>query len=188
MQIDKDKIVWLGSKWTPASKPKRDTSQEGVIDTLKFLKGFINELKDRYINDDLTGNQRLTILDIMRRDIRRAHALVKDWRGEHYQERPLGGDRHFEHVIPLDKLAVAFIQGHIDFDFLLNVPTCDLSDISNDSLTRKKLHKTNTDWYHFFRRYLHADIESIQTPSGQQINLMDWTIEDHFKLYEPIKI
>jgi hypothetical protein len=188
MLINKQKIIWLGSKWTPASKPRRDKSQEGIIDTLKFLKNFIEELKQRYINDDLNGNQRLAIIDIMKRDIRRAHDIIKRWRGEHYQEIPLGGDRHFEHVIPLDKLASAYIQGHIDFEFLLNVPTCDLNDLSNDALTRKKLHRTNTDWYYFFRRYLHAEIENIQTPSGEKINLMDWTIEDHFRLYPPIKL
>ena len=46
-----------------------DNKQFTLLTSDKTGVDFINELKDRYINDDLTGNQRLTIFDIMRRDI-----------------------------------------------------------------------------------------------------------------------
>jgi hypothetical protein len=183
--IDKEKIHYLQNEWTPLPRFRRSKDVHDLKDGMEFLKREIERQKNMLNNRELHGNQRFEALKQMNRNIRRAQEVYSELVGSHYVEKhDLDGERVLEHVIPQNLLTDAYLENHLEFQQIIAMPMVDLSAGSDQMLKRAGLANTNNNWWHPFRRYEMAGIEpKIYTTSGQQINLNNWTLEDHFRLF-----
>jgi hypothetical protein len=183
--IDQKKIDFLQNEWTPLPRFRRSKNVPDLKDSMEFLKKEIERQKNMLNNRELHGNQRFEALKQMNRNIRRAQEVYSELVGSHYVEKhDLDGERVLEHVIPQNLLTDAYLENHLEFQQIIAMPMVDLSAGSDQMLKRAGLATTNNNWWQPFRRYEMAGIESrIYTTSGQQIDLHNWTLEDHFKIY-----
>jgi hypothetical protein len=124
--------------------------------------------------------------DLMDWALRRYHeyCILQNF-GAHYREVGIKTKKGnvFEHVFPARLARDLLIHGIFDTEQAMNVPTCLLSK-KNDVILNKKFSKSTPDMYYVFRRYEQAIPGiKIETVHGQPVDLHNWTMEDHFKLF-----
>ena len=124
--------------------------------------------------------------DLMDWALRRYHeyCILQNF-GAHYREVGVKVKKGnvFEHVFPARLARDLLIHGIFNREQAMNVPTCLLSK-KKDELLNKKYSKTTPDPYYFFRRYeLGIPGVKIETIHGHPVDLHNWTMDDHFKLF-----
>lgn len=187
--IDRHKIEWLGTEWSPIStaKDKSGNRQEDNIEKLQVLKAEIERLKS--ISKNVSSNALYEYDNMLNRGIRRAQDTAKKIQGVQYIEnRATDKRRTSEHAIPQNLLTDAYKENHITFEEMISMPLVDLSEASDASLDNEGLAKINNNWFYPFRRYHKVDIQKIFLPSGKEISTYNWSLDDHFRVYPVLKI
>lgn len=109
---------------------------------------------------------------------------IKGYLGAHYREcglRP-GTATEFEHVIPERVVREAVFAGRITIDQALECPTCQLSREKHRLLNKLGMKGSTPDPFWFWRRYQPLDV-AIETRDGQSIDLNQWNLADHYRLF-----
>ena len=116
--------------------------------------------------------------------IRRYHGYaIEGSIGTHYRERGLTAKGIFEHVIPASKLRDMLLTGTLTIGQALNAPVCRISVDNDDYLRQAGLVSTNNNYWNFFLRYSDLEGTIIETHKGQEIDIMTWTLQDHYNYF-----
>lgn len=186
--IDKDKLKWLGTDWSPVPKEKRPKGREYIINNIKYLRTQVEILKNEL--DWLPVSESFECNKVMNRSIRRTQELVRKIQGTHYKEKVHTDTRRTaEHLIPQNLLTEAYKEGHLSFEQIVSMPIVDLSESSDALLQSNGFANINNDWIYPFLRYKKAGIdENIYLPNGIKIQFDKWSMEDHFRVYPEIAL
>jgi len=101
--------------------------------------------------------------------------------GYHYRADGIEGKQHLEHVIPQNRIINAYLNGFVTAEQALQMPLCMISDSDKHILEGDWQQSGN--WQYPFRRYMSAGfLKSIKSVNGNQIDLANHTLDDHFKM------
>lgn len=131
------------------------------------------------------------IRDLIDFVLRRYHGYaIRQRIGAHYSEAELDGeDSIYEHLIPASILRDLLLGGVLSIQHVLDSPTVLLSKENDRKLREKGLVSANRDLWFPFRRYELAGIKGrIISVEGSPINLNNWTLKDHYRLVDKIKL
>jgi exopolyphosphatase/pppGpp-phosphohydrolase len=151
----------------------------------------ISELVNEY--HGVRNNQQL--LREIRNDIdyylRRYHEYCikqRDGMAAHYHEIGADADTDFEHLIPAARIRDLLLSGVLSTEQALNAPTVRLSRNKHKQLGEAGWSSSTPDMWRPFRRYTQVFDAEFQTFDGQSIDLETWTLEDHYRRFDYLKI
>lgn len=178
-------------RFTPPVYGKTKRSAETYRTVAERCLSKIAELIDEYKRTQ--NNQQL--LREIRNDIdkylRRYHEYCieqRDGMGAHYHEVDADQDTDFEHLIPAARIRDLLLAGSITVDQALNAPTVRLSRSKHKLLKEAGWASSTPDMWYPFRRYTQVFDADFQTFDGQRIDPETWTLEDHYRRFDYLKI
>ena len=156
--------------------------------TDEFTTSELERLLDMYLAKIDEDQEARLIRDAMEHHIRRYHGYAIEGKiGGHY--RQVGVDEKnciFEHVMPVNTIVAMLIDDCLTIKQALNTPTCLIKKQDDVTLRESGHGASSPDAWNFFRRYSVLNSQ-FKTYNGQAIsNLMDFTLEDHFNLFNII--
>jgi hypothetical protein len=149
---------------------------------LRYLNLVQDELASKSLNRRFHDEPKRTINDL----IRWCHGAMGMYSGTSsgclYIENDLGkNEAVVEHVVPVSDLVNLYFSKKLPLPLLLFLPVAKISKASNSLLLGCA--KTNTDPSFPFRRYSNAGLSaSLSTHSGEAIDLVHYSLDDHFAL------
>lgn len=187
--LDIEKIKYLESGWKPNKPPSRDTSVDGLKQSIAWFKKEIEKYK-KQLNKSLSHNDWVECDYYVKLLIRRAQKLYteKMFDKQYFEKHNMDEGRKYEHLIPLGISADAYLQGHIPFEILLGLPCVDLSSESDGAFLRGEWKDKTPSWNKPFERYQIAGVPERVYTGTIKIPFATWTLKDHFDIFPPIKI
>ena len=184
------KIKYLESGWKPNKPLSRDTSVDGLKQSMAWYKKEIEGYK-KQLNKRLSRNDWVECDSYVKLLIRQAQKLYsgKMFSKQYFEKHNLDvpGRRH-EHLIPLGISAVAYLQNHIPFEILLGLPCVDMSKESDSAFLKGEWKDDTPSWNLPFKRYKIAGVPEKIYTGTIKIPFDKWTLENHFKLYPEIAL
>jgi hypothetical protein len=181
--------------WQPKRKKtvKRDAKayQQALEFTTKELERLLNMYRNEVFDEDM---QARLIRDSIDHHLRRYHKYaIQGSIKSHYKQKGASmasADCIFEHVIPAGQVRDMLIDSKLTINQALNVPTCRVSRKNNKLLNEQGLHDSNSTPYYPFRRYVTGMSKKGVAPEFEAYNgktiedLANWTLDDHWKLFD----
>jgi len=147
---------------------------------LDELADYIDHMKADLFNDrwsQATKKHIKTSLVLYIRSMQKQLAPM----GYHYRTQDMQGKQHLEHVIPQNKIITAYLHDKISAQLVLQMPLCMIDDTDKHILEGDW--QTAGNWQYPFRRYKLAGFsKTIKDVRGNQIDLDNYTLNDHFKM------
>ena len=147
---------------------------------LKELADYIDSMKADLFNDrwsQVTKKHIKSSLVLYIRSMQKQLAPM----GYHYKAQDIEVKQHLEHVIPQNKIITAYLHDKISAELVLQMPLCMIDDADKHILEGDW--QTAGNWQYPFRRYKLAGFtKTIKDVRGNQIDLDNYTLNDHFKM------
>ena len=147
---------------------------------LKELADYIDSMKADLFNDrwsQVTKKHIKSSLVLYIRSMQKQLAPM----GYHYKAQDIEVKQHLEHVIPQNKIITAYLHDKISAELVLQMPLCMIDDADKHILEGDW--QTAGNWQYPFRRYKLAGFtKTIKDVRGNQIDLDNYTLDDHFKM------
>ena len=89
-------------------------------------------------------------------------------------------------MIPAKDVLGMLLEGKLTVKQALNAPTCLISKADDVKLRKSGLGKLNPNPWFFFRRYQVLN-STFNTYNGQNVDLNDWTLEDHYRFFNIVE-
>lgn len=178
----------LVESYTPKTYIKVKRNEQAYRETYTWIGTEIQRYYEMYQNS-IEGTQTARLIrDMLEKLIRRYHdyAIHGDI-GAHYRKTGIvQGDTIFEHVIPAKDILGMLLEGKLTVKRALNAPTCLISKADDVKLRKSGLGKLNPKPWFFFRRYQVLN-STFNTYNGQNVDLNDWTLEDHYRFFNIVE-
>ncbi len=123
--------------------------------------------------------------------LRRYHEYCikqRDGMAAHYHEIGADADTDFEHLIPAARIRDLLLAGVLSTEQALNAPTVRLSRNKHKQLGEAGWSSSTPDMWCPFRRYTQVFAADFQTFDGESIDAETWTLEDHYRRFDYLKI
>ena len=186
--LNPKKIKYLESGWKPNKPPSRDTSVNGLKQSMSWFKKEVENYK-KQLNKKLSDNDWVECDYYCKLLIRRAQKLYTEKQfSKQYVEKHNDDARKHEHLIPLGISATAYMQNHIPFEILLGLPCVDISRESDSAYLKGEWKDNTPSWSLPFKRYKVAGVPEKIYAGDIKIPFNTWTLKDHFDIFPPIKI
>jgi len=174
----------LVESFTKRNYKKVQRNDQSYRLTLEITISELTRLIEMYstcVEEDQTAR---LIRDSIDHWIRRYHDYaIRGNIGSHYRQTgTVKGETVFEHVVPANEIRDMLLEGKLTVRQALNAPTCLISKVDDVILRQKGLSSSSPSRWFFFQRYSVLQ-PTITTFNGKPININDWTLEDHYKLF-----
>jgi len=165
-------------------RTKRSTQTYKATST--YVIRNLTRLVEEYSNTTNDEQTQRLIRDDVDKLLRRYHQYcIKENIGAHYYEIGLEGNGIFEHMIPVATIVDLLIKKKITTHQACNMPTCRLSNLSDQALKDAGWNSKTPDVYNFWKRYEYSlpDIDNaFETHEGIAVNT-NMTLDQHFNLW-----
>lgn len=164
--------------------PKKDNTEHGLDEQIKQISKIANILSKEY-QSAISDNERRTILESIRREIRNAtdiylKKLNTDYEAQYHQHE-IEKNTVLEHTIPLNQLCSSWFRGDLTFQELIRMPTCRLRKRQAKKVDSRSKNK-NTNLEYPFRRYA-GIVDVIFRKDGKKIDPLTYSIQEHIKYF-----